>query len=102
MTTAATAPTQAIKTLAKFAADLTDTFNQRVTTVYSGMSGRVVGPMLLVESSSALGSPGTRPAAMLALYALNPGHTFSLSTFIDGLMPPQSQVALTQTLVNLD
>jgi hypothetical protein len=59
--TAATAPTQAIKTLAKFAADLTDTFNQRVSSVYSGMSGRVVGPMLLVESSSALGSLAEKP-----------------------------------------
>jgi hypothetical protein len=98
---AATAPTQAIKTLAKFAADLTDTFNQRVNSVYSGMSGRVVGPMLLVESSRSLGSPGATPAAMLALYSLNPGHTFDLSTFIDGQMPPESQVALTQTLVSL-
>jgi hypothetical protein len=32
---------------------------------------------------------------------LDPGHTFSLGIFIDGLMPPQSQVALTQTLVSL-
>jgi hypothetical protein len=71
--TAATSATQAIKTLAQFAADLTDTFNHRVTTVYSGMSGRVVGPMLLVESSRALGSPGVKPAAMLALYTLDPG-----------------------------
>ena len=101
LATAATAPTQAIKTLAKFAADLTDTFNQRVSTVYSGMSGRVVGPMLLVESSDALGSLGAKPAAMLTLYALNPGHTFKLGTFIDGKMPPQTEVALTQTLVSL-
>ena len=99
--TAATSPTQAIKTLAQFAADLTDTFNHRVTTVYSGMSGRVVGPMLLVESSRALGSPGAKPAAMLAVYTLDPGHTFSLGTFIDGAMPPESQVALSQTLVSL-
>jgi hypothetical protein len=55
----------------------------------------------LVESSRALGSPGAKPAAMLALYTLDPGHTFSLSTFVDGLMPPQSEVALTQTLVSL-
>jgi len=99
--TAATAPTEAIKTLAKFAADLTDTFNQRVNSLYSGMSGRVVGPMLLVESSSALGSPGANPAAMLALYTLSPGHTFDLGKFIDGTLPPESEVALAQTLVSL-
>ena len=101
LATAATAPTQAIKTLAKFAADLTNTFNQRVRTVYSGMSGRVVGPMLLVESSGALGSLGAKPAAILSLYALKPGHTFNLGTFIDGKIPTQTEVAVTQTLVSL-
>ena len=99
--TAATAPTQAIKTLAEFAAALTETFNERVSSLYSGMSGRVVGPMLLVESSGALGSLGAKPAAMLTLYALKPGHTFNLGTFIDGKMPPQTEVALMQTLVSL-
>jgi hypothetical protein len=101
LATAATAPTQAIKTLAQFAADLTDTFNHGASSVYSGVAGRVVGPMLLVESSAALGSAGATPAAMLALYALNPGHAFKLGTFIDGEMPPQSDVALAQTLVSL-
>jgi hypothetical protein len=98
---AAKVPTQAIKTLAKFAADLTNTFNERVSSVFLGMSGRVVGPMLLVEASRALGSPGTNPAALLTLYSLNPGHTFDLGTFVDGKLPPQAEVALTQTLVSL-
>jgi hypothetical protein len=97
----ATAPTQAIKTLANFAADLTDTFNNRVSSLYSGMSGRVVGPMLLVESSKVLGSTVAKPIAMLSLYALKPGHTFKLGTFVDGQMPPKAETALTQTLVSL-
>ncbi len=98
---AAKVPTQAVKTLAKFAADVTNTFNERVSSVYLGMPGRVVGPMLLVEASRALGSPGTNPAALLTLYSLNPGHTFGLGTFVDGKLPPQAEVALTQTLVSL-
>jgi hypothetical protein len=65
------------------------------------MSGRVVGPMLLVEASAALGSAGVPPAAMLTLYALNQGHSFDLGTFIDGKLPPKTEVALTQTLVSL-
>ena len=101
LATVATAPSQSIKTLAGFAAAITDTFNQRVSSVYSGMSGRVVGPMLLVESSNALGSIGAPPAAMLTLYALKPGHTFNLGAFIDGKEPPQAEVALAQTLVSL-
>jgi hypothetical protein len=99
---AATAPTQAIKTLASFAAALTDTFNNRVSSNYTGMSSRVVGPMLLVESSNALGSTGAKPSALLNLYALKPGHTFDLGTFVGGAMPPQAEAALTQTLVSLD
>ena len=99
--TAAVAPTQAIKTLAKFAADLTDAFGKQVRSIYSGISGRVVGPMLLAESSIALGSLGAGPAAILSLYAFKPEHTFKLGEFIDGKMPPQTEVAQTQTLVSL-
>jgi hypothetical protein len=102
LATAATAPTQAIKILANFAAALTDTFNQRLKNAYGGVPGRVVGPMLLVESSAALGSAIAKPAAMLTLYALNPGHIFDLGAFIEGTMPPQKEVALTQTLVSLE
>jgi hypothetical protein len=98
---AATAPTHAIKTLSDAVADLTATFNQRVSSNYSGMSGRVVGPMLLVESSAALAAPASKPAALLTLYALTPGHAFDLASFLDGTMPPQPEVALTQTLVSL-
>lgn len=101
LVTAAAAPTEAIKTLAKFAADLTDTFGKRVSSVYSGISGRVVGPMLLVESSGAVGSLGAKPAAILSLYALKPEHTFKLGDFIDGKMPRQTDLAQTQTLVSL-
>lgn len=98
---AGTAPTQAIKALANFAATLTDTFNNRVSSIYTGISGRVVGPMLLTEASNSLGSNGKNPAAMLTLYALKPGHTFDLGTFIDGTLPPEAEVALPQTLVSL-
>jgi hypothetical protein len=42
---------------------------------------------------------GAKPAAMLKLYALKPGHTFDLGTFIEGTLPPEKEVALTQTLV---
>jgi hypothetical protein len=99
--TAATAPTQAIRTLAKFAAGITDTFNNEVGSVYSGVSGRVVGPMLLVEASRSLGQVSASPSAMLTLYALNPTHTFDLSAFIGGANPPQGEVALAQNLVAL-
>jgi len=99
--TAATTPSQAIRALANFAADVTDTFNQRVSSLYSGMQGRVIGPMLLVEASKALGSTGAQPSAMLTLYGLKPAHTFVLGTFVDGKVPAQADIALTQNLVSL-
>ena len=43
---APTAPTQTIRLLAQFIAQLTDTFNDKINGVYSGISDRVVGPML--------------------------------------------------------
>jgi hypothetical protein len=95
-----TSPTQAIKKLAEFAANLTDTFNHRVSSIYSGVSGRVLGPMLLVESSRALGTiGGGKASGMLKLYALNNGHTFDMGKFVEGELPPEKEVALTQTLV---
>jgi hypothetical protein len=99
--TAATAPTQAITTLAQFAGAITDTFNNRVSSVYSGVSGRVVGPMLLVEATRALGGPGLTPAAMMTLYALKPGHPADLTAFVTGTLPAQANVALSQTLVSV-
>jgi hypothetical protein len=36
------------------------------------------------------------------MYVLNTGHTFDLGTFLTGNMPPGNEVALTQTLVNLN
>jgi hypothetical protein len=98
---AGTAPTSAINLLASFVAQLTDTFNQKVSSVYNGMPDRVVGPMLLVAASAALGSPGVPPAALMALYALKPGHAFNLGDFVSGTNPPKGDVALTQTLVSL-
>jgi len=94
-------PTRAIKTLSEYAAVLTETFNKRVSSIYSGISGPIIGPMLLVESSRALGSAANPPAAMLKLYALRPGHQFDLASFLDGKLPPQSEVALPETLVRL-
>ena len=95
------APTVAMNLLANFVAQLTDTFNRKVSSVYNGIPDEVVGPLLLVEASAALGSPGVPPSALMSLYALDLGHQFNLGDFVTGTNPPQAQVALTQTLVNL-
>jgi hypothetical protein len=98
---AVAAPTTAIRKLADYAAALADTFNNRLSSIYGGASQRALGPMVLVEASNALSAGGVSPAAMLKLYALATGHTFDLGTFVDGTMPSEKDVALTQTLVSV-
>jgi hypothetical protein len=58
---------------------------------------------MLVEASRAI-DPGfsqTPRAAMLSIITLNNKHTFRLSDFVSGAVPPKDQIALAQTLVNL-
>jgi hypothetical protein len=98
---AGTAPTRAMNLLANFVAQLTNTFNTRISSVYLGIPDDVIGPLLLVEASAALGSPGVPPSALMSLYALDPGHAFNLGDFVTGTNPPEAQVVLTQTLVSL-
>ena len=98
---ASTTPGEAIAMLASFTSALTSTFNSKVDTIYSGVSGRVVGPMLFLEVSAALGAAPVKPAAMMSIYALKKGHGFDLGTFVDGSMPGAGDLALTQTLVSL-
>ncbi|HEY3707476.1 MAG TPA: hypothetical protein VGL22_20610 [Terracidiphilus sp.] len=101
LATMAARPAQAMRLLADFAAQLTDTFNENVSSTYTGISDRIIGPMLLVQASAALGSDGILPSAMFILYALNPTRTFDLSTFITGSNPAKADVALMQSLVSL-
>jgi hypothetical protein len=100
---ASNAPATAIDTLSQFAADLTETFNKKINSIYSGISDRVIGPMLLLQTTAGLGgSAATAPSAQLSLYALNPGHTADLTAFVTGINPPQAEVALAQILVSIN
>ena len=94
-------PSQAMAMLADFTSSLTSTFNSKASSIYSGVSGRLVGPMLFLEASAALGAAGVKPNAMMQIYALKKGHAFSLGSFVDGAVPGAGDVALTQTLVSL-
>jgi hypothetical protein len=93
-------PTRAIKAFASFASEVTEAFHKNISSIYTGISDRVVGPMLLVHASSVLGSSPINPDGLLMLYALKPSHKFELGTFIDGINPPQEDIALVQTLVS--
>ena len=91
----------AMRTLAEFAASLTATFNSNANSLYSGVSGRVLGPMLFLEASGALGAAGVSSSAMLSIYGLKQGHGFDLGTFVGGALPGRADVAVTQTVVSV-
>jgi len=98
-----TAPTMAINRFADFGADLTNTFNSKLSSVYGGDALRALSSAVLLEASRAIepGSSTQPPQAMLSLLTLVNGHTFNLGDFVAGEMPPKDQIAVGQTLVNL-
>jgi hypothetical protein len=99
----ATAPTQAISRFADFGADLTDTFNHRLSSVYGDDALRTLSSMVLLEASRAIDPDLSTqpPQAMLNILTFQNGHAFNLNDFIAGVMPPKDQIAVAQTLVNL-
>lgn len=99
----AKSPTKAIARFADFGADLTDAFNNKLSSVYGGNALRTLSSMILVEASRAIDPDLSlqAPKAMLNIMTLQNGHQFRLSDFVAGVMPPRDQVAVAQTLVNL-
>ena len=99
----ATAPTKAINRFADFGADLTDTFNHKLSGVYGDDALRTLSSMVLLEASRAI-DPDLNtqpPQAMLNILTFQNGHAFDLNDFIAGAMPSKNQIAVAQTLVNL-
>ncbi len=93
----------AINRFADFGADLTNTFNNKLSSVYGDDALRTLSSAVLLEASRAIdpGSSTQPPKAMLSLLTLVNGHAFNLDDFVAGEMPPKAQIAVGQTLVNL-
>jgi hypothetical protein len=102
--TIATAPTKAIVRFADFGADLTDTFNHKLSSVYGNDALRTLSSMVLIEASRAIDPnfSARPPKAMLNILTFTNGHVFDLNEFIAGSAPPRDQVAVAQTLVSLN
>jgi hypothetical protein len=100
---AATAPPAAVRTLSDFAGTLVDTFNGKLQFLYSPEAIRTLGPTMLAEASAAIvpAAAAVRPAAMLNAYVLAQNHAFALNDFLQGALPPRTDVAGAQTLVSV-
>jgi hypothetical protein len=99
----ATAPIQAIRRLADFGAKFTTAFNQNLTIYSLPETTRALNSLLMVEASRSLdiSSAALQPAAMLSIIVLTKAHTFALSDYLAGKLPPPSDVAVGQALTNL-
>jgi hypothetical protein len=58
--------------------------------------------LLLAESSAAINlGPPVTPTALLQITALQAGHSFRLTDYLAGAVPPKDQIAVGQSLTNL-
>jgi hypothetical protein len=90
----------AMESLAKAGSELTETFNSALSRTYGGDASRSLNSMLLVEASNAISPAGGIPKAMLNVIALNENSTYDTTKYLTGDLPPKSEIALTQSLVN--
>ena len=95
-------PSKAIKALAEFGAEVTETFNKRLESVYVPNELRPLGPMILLEAARALGHQldETSATARLDLIILADGSP-ALNGFVAGRMPPAGDVVRHERLVSI-
>ena len=99
----ATAPTMAINHFADFGADLTNTFNHKLSSVYGEDVLRTLSSVVLLQGFRAIdpGSSTQPPKAMLSLLTLREWTCVQLDDFVAGQIPPKGQIAVGQTPLNL-
>lgn len=96
-------PDQALKLLTDFGSDLTDTFNNKIHSIYQGESVRALGTMMFIEAARALSSGlgAIEPTAMLDLIILNKQSQFVPEQFLQEKWPAAKDIFLAQRLVNV-
>lgn len=95
-------PSVAIEALADAGAKLAEAFHRSLSGVYGGRNdpSRALNGLLLVEAARALGGAAVAPSAMLNVTVLKPASAFPLAAFTTGDLPPQTDVASAQSIVN--
>jgi hypothetical protein len=95
----------AVKAFADFGATITDAFNDKIGgTIYKGSTLRPLGPMLFIEVAKVFDETlvgELHPSAMLELSVLKQRPTFKLEDYLKNKMPPDSEVALRQRIINV-
>lgn len=95
---------KAIEALAKFGAEVSDTFNEDIGGLYSGETLRPLGSLLMLEIAGILDNTligKLKPAAMLELVVVKAQSQFALADFLENKRPPAADIALQQSIVNV-
>jgi hypothetical protein len=95
-------PTEAVKALAEFGEKLTDTFNNKIDSVYQGEALRPLGTMAFLEAARALNpAAGEGASAMLDLIVLKQASQFPPGDFLRSKQPAAQEVARHERLISL-
>lgn len=99
---AASAPSKTLRALSEFGANLSATFNRKLTVFSSPETLRTFNSFLLTEASAALTpeiDKGERTAA-LTLFFLREGHQIKAEEFLNGNVPSPEDTRFARVLVN--
>ncbi len=94
----------AVESLTKFGASLTEAFHEDLNSVYGGSTLRSLGPLLFIEVTKVFDKKLAEkiiPAAMLELIVLPKQSSFPVEDYFKGKKPASSEVALQQRILSL-
>lgn len=102
-------PDQALQRIAKFGADITSTFNDKLKSVYGGDAVRPLGSALFIEAALSLaGDDPQAPQARAMLQATvvsdevsKPDSPFHMPDYLTGQEPPMDLCLISQSLFSL-
>ncbi len=96
-------PSAAVEALSEFGAEITQTFNNNIKSLFGGDQIRPLGTMAFIEAASALDPAlGTvEPVATLDVLVVKQQSQFQLPTFLAGQTPDSTDIVIRQRLVNV-
>lgn len=96
-------PSEAIEALSEFGAEITETFNKSLKSLFGGDQIRPLGTMAFIEAAAALDPTlgVVEPVATLDLMVVKQQSQFPLPTFLTGASPTDSDILIQQRLVNM-
>lgn len=93
-------PTDAIAALSNFGSIATETFNDKIRSVYGGEAVQPLGTLVFQEAASTFGSTLVPVRALLDLIVVKPGATFNLPDFLNGESPSKEEILIEQRFTN--